>query len=82
VLLEKDRGTPTISRMRMIYLVESNLNSVTRLMWGRELMKHNEKFTQFHDNQYGGRQNRQGVSVALNKKITIDVARHYKETWS
>lgn len=79
ILLEKDRGQPTIHRMRMIHLVESDFNFVLRLLWGRNFMKNNEKVGSFHPNQYGGRKGVQSQSAALNKRLTIDIVRHYKE---
>jgi len=79
VLLEKDEGQPKVHRMRMIHLAESDFNFIIRLLWGREFMRHNEQTNGIHKNQHGGRKGWQGQSAALKKKLTIDVARHYKE---
>ena len=38
LLQEKDKGLPYIHRFRTLHIVESELNYVMRLIWGKELM--------------------------------------------
>jgi len=77
VLLEKTEGKPTIHKFRTIHLVESDLNFVMRLLWGKTLMQWGEKNAAIHDNQYGGRKGIQAQSAALNKTLTLDTIRYY-----
>jgi len=79
VLLEKKEGNPFIHKFRTIHLIESDLNYVMRMVWGRELLKWAEKHNGINDNQYGGRKGVQAQSAALNKTITCDVIRYYGE---
>jgi len=79
VLMEKIAGSPVIHKFRTIHLIESDLNFVMRLVWGRNFMRHNEKNKSWHPNQYGGRKGHQGQSAALNKILTMDIIRHYAE---
>jgi len=77
VLLEKTEGQPNIHKFRTIHLVESDLNFVMRLLWGKSLMKWGETNNAIHDNQYGGRKGIQAQSAALNKTLTLDIIRYY-----
>ena len=77
VLLEKTKGKPTIHKFRTIHLVESDLNFVMRLLWGKSLMMWGEKNGAIHDNQYGGRKGIQAQSAALNKTLTLDIIRYH-----
>ena len=38
LLLEKDPGSPRVSRLRAIYLLEADYNLVLRIIWGRRMM--------------------------------------------
>ena len=55
LLLEKDTGVPHINRFLTLHIIESELNFVMRLIWGRELMKWSEANNSINNNQYGGR---------------------------
>jgi len=78
IMLEKEKGKPKINRLRMIHLVETDFNFIIRLIWGKNFVYHNEKQGSYHSNQYGGRKGQQGQSAALNKKLTLEVTRHFK----
>jgi len=79
VLLEKTEGKPNIHKFRTIHLVESDLNFVMRLIWGKSMMRWSESNGAIHSNQYGGRKGIQAQSAALNKTLTLDVIRYYGE---
>ena len=78
-LLEKSMGNPFIHKYRTIHLLESDLNYIMRVIWGKNFMQHNEIGKTFHNNQYGGRKGRQPTSAILNKVLTLDVIRYYGE---
>lgn len=40
VMLEKDRGPPLITRLRVIQLLEADMNLAFRVLWGRRLVYH------------------------------------------
>jgi len=79
VLMEKTRGKPTIHKFRTIHIIESDLNFVMRLLWGKSMMNWSEQNNALHENQYGGRKGIQAQSAALNKTLTLDVVRYYGE---
>ena len=79
LLHEKNAGTPHIHRFRTLHLVESDLNFVMRLVWGRELMTWAEANQAINDNQYGGRRGVQDQSAALNKTLSLDIIRYQAE---
>ena len=78
-ILEKIPEFPKIHKFRTIHIIESDLNFVMRLIWGRGFMAHKEANDGFHDNQYGGRKGRQPQSAILNKVLTLDVVRYQAE---
>ena len=79
ILQEKDKGLPHIHRFRTLHIIESELNFVMRLIWGKRLMSWSEHHQAINDNQYGGRRGLQAQSAALNKTLTLDIIRYYAE---
>lgn len=77
LLQEKKLGIPLIHRFHTLHLVESDLNFVMRLFWGKELMVWAESHDAISNNQYGGRKGVQAQSAALNKTLTLNVVRYY-----
>ena len=57
-LLEKSVGNPFLHKYRTIHLLESDLNYIMRIIWGKNFMHHNELGKNFHNNQYCGRKGR------------------------
>ena len=39
LIIEKDKGKPRVSRLRVIHLLEADYIFVLRIMWGRRLVK-------------------------------------------
>ena len=70
---------PVIHRFRTLHIIESDLNFVMRLLWGRDLMTWAESHDSINDNQFGGRKGIQAQSAALNKTVTMDIIRYYGE---
>ena len=78
-LLEKVTGCPYIHKFRTIHVIESELNWVMRMLWGKEIMSWAEVHKALHNNQYGGRKGCQPQSAGLNNTLTMDVIRYYAE---
>jgi len=79
VLLEKTEDKPTINKFHTIHLVESDLNFVMCLLWGKEMMLWSESHKAISDNQYGGMRGIHAQSAALSKALTLNVIRYYGE---
>eukprot|EP00957_Ditylum_brightwellii_P110895 8458216-Ditylum_brightwellii.AAC.1 len=43
VMLEKDPGNPMITRLRIIVIVEGNMNAIMKVIWNRRLVPVAEK---------------------------------------
>eukprot|EP00957_Ditylum_brightwellii_P152431 11603936-Ditylum_brightwellii.AAC.1 len=43
VMLEKDPGSPKISRLQIIVIVEGNMNAIMKVIWNRRLVPTAEK---------------------------------------
>ena len=75
LLQEKYAGLPHLHRFRTLHIVESEMNFVMRLIWGRELMAWAETNHALTDNQYGGIKGVQAQSAALKKTLSLDIIR-------
>jgi hypothetical protein len=76
VMLEKQVGFPLIHRLRVIQLLEADMNLAFRLLWGRRLVQHALKHNVTSPWQFG---NRPGISVhspLLLKVLSYDYLRH------
>ena len=73
-LIEKDEGRPRIHRMRSIHIIEAELQFVTKIVYANRMMKTAEKHQLVTDEQYGGRKNRQALSVVINKLCYYNIS--------
>ena len=73
-LIEKDTGRPRIHRMRTIHIIEAELQFITKIVYANRLMKQAEKNQLITDEQYGGRKNRQALSVVINKLCYYNIS--------
>ena len=79
VMLEKDRGSPKIDRLRIIQLFEADYNFLLSLILGHRLMNFARRHCQFNESQYGSLKGKQAQSAVLNKILTYDYFRLQKE---
>jgi len=72
LFLEKLPGTPYITKLQALHIVEADYNLL--LKWNSSLgfMKHAEDNLQLTDSQGGGRKGRSTIDLAVKKVITYD----------
>ena len=75
VLLEKDAGTPTINRLRVIHLFEADYNLFLKLLWAQRLVRRGEDNRMFGEAQQGSRRGRMANDAVLLKRLTYDLTR-------
>ena len=81
-MIEKIPGSSLPSKLRVIHLIESDLNLMTGILWGRRLMQHCEQLNELGDDQGGSRNDRKAQDVLLFKHILYSVARLTKTNCS
>ena len=72
-LIPKDGHVPCIHRLRLIHLVEIELQAISKSQWNIKLMRKAENHNLVTDAQYGGRNNRQAQSIVLNHLLVYDL---------
>ena len=77
LLLEKDPGSPRVSRLRAIYLLEADYNLVLRIIWGRRMMWKAREHNMFMTAQQA-QPGRLAIGAVLNKFLTFDLFRQTK----
>jgi hypothetical protein len=73
IIIEKDRGAPLITRLRIIHLFEADLNLFLKLQWGSRLVKHAVKHNLFNDRQHGSVPKRTSMDPVLLTQLTTDL---------
>jgi hypothetical protein len=68
--IPKDKGTPRLTRIRRITLLEADLNLCLSELFGRHLMANAEKHHLLHPHQYGSRKGKMCISAVLLKRIS------------
>jgi hypothetical protein len=74
-IIPKDPGTPRITRIRRITLIEADLNVCLSELFGRRLMANAEKHGILHKAQFGSRQGKMAISTVLLKRLSYDIIR-------
>jgi hypothetical protein len=69
-MIEKIPGHPLLHKLRVIHLLEADLNLGLGIIWSRRLMKQSEKLGAFGDGQWGPRTGRSANTVVLIKYFT------------
>ena len=67
IMLEKDRGQPKISRLRIIQLFEADYNFLLSLVFGHRLMTFAREHCRVNESQYGSMGGKQAQSAIFNK---------------
>ena len=76
--IEKDPGSPRVSRLRAIYLLDADYNLVLGIIWGRRMMwkaREHNMFMTAQQAQLG----RLAIGAVLNKVLTFDLFRQTKK---
>ena len=73
-MLGKDNGSPKLHRLRVIHLLEADLNLIVKIIIARRFVWHGEKHKIFGEAQAGGRPGRSANDIVLQKELTYDLA--------
>ena len=74
-MIEKIPGTPHLSKLRVIHIIEHDFNLIMGILWGRRLSKANEEKSQYGNSQYGSRKNKSAIDVLLFKHLWLGLSR-------
>ena len=75
-MLEKEPGNPTISKLRVIQLLEADMNFAFRLLWGKRLVHHALSHNALSPWNFGDRPGARVHSALLLKTISYDYLRY------
>ena len=78
IMIEKDKGTPKITRLRIIHLFEAHLNLFLKLQWGSRLVRHADKHSLLNDGQHGSVPRRTAMDPIMLTELTTDLCRTLK----
>ncbi len=71
-MLEKVTGVPKIDKLRVIQIIEGDLNMGLRIIFGRRLVHHAESQGNLPTAQWGSRPNRSSTDCVFLKRLTYD----------
>jgi hypothetical protein len=72
-MIEKIPGRPQLNKLRVIHLLEADLNLALGIIWSRRLMTQGEKLGAFGDEQWGSRNGRSAKTVVLLKHFAYEM---------
>jgi hypothetical protein len=81
-LIEKIPGLPLIGKLRVIHIIESDINLLMGIAWGRKLMWQGEDLQVFGEEQSGGRKGKRCQDVLLFKHLVYSILRLSKSNGS
>jgi hypothetical protein len=81
-LIEKIPGLPLLGKLRVIHIIESDLNLLMGIAWGRKLMWQGEDLQVFGEEQSGGRKGKRCQDVLLFKHLVYSILRLSKSNGS
>jgi hypothetical protein len=76
-MITKKKNEWRAGKLRLILLMEARFNQNNKLI-GRKMMEYGERKGFLAREQFGSRKSKSAIEHALNKRITIDVARQTK----
>jgi hypothetical protein len=71
-MLEKTKGCARIDKLRVIQLLEADLNMALRIIFGRRLIQRAEDRGTIPMSQWGSRPNRSSTDAILLKRLSYD----------
>ena len=77
-LIEKDPGTPYLTRLRVIHLFEADYNLFLKLIYGRRMVSNAEKAEALNDQQHGSRPRRMTTDALFLSRLEKDLIRQTK----
>ena len=78
IMIEKDQGTPRITRLRIIHLFEADFNFFLKLIWGSRLVKRTVHLDLLNDGQHGSVPRRTATDPIMLTQLTTDLCRILK----
>jgi hypothetical protein len=72
-MLEKEKGSPKLHRLRVIHLLEADLNLLVKIIIARRFVWHCEDHKAFGEAQAGSRPGRSSIDIVLQKELTYDL---------
>eukprot|EP00957_Ditylum_brightwellii_P073417 5579037-Ditylum_brightwellii.AAC.1 len=78
VMLEKDLGDPKINRLRIIVIVEGNMNLIMKIIWNKCLVPTAENSNFLSPVQFGNRKGKTSLDTLLLKITTMDCLRLFR----
>ena len=75
LMLEKISGLDRVDKLRVIHILEADMNLLYGIMWTR-MMVNAEKHEALNMNQWGSRKNKQCIDVVLLKVFTYELSRY------
>jgi hypothetical protein len=81
-LIEKIPGLPLLGKLRVIHIIESDINLLMGIAWGRKLMWQGEDLHVFGEEQSGGRKGKRCQDVLLFKHLVYSILRLSKSNGS
>jgi hypothetical protein len=73
-MLEKDHGRPKLHRLRVIHLLEADLNLLIKIILARRFVWHGEQHGAFGEAQFESRPGQSAIDVVLQKELMYDLA--------
>jgi hypothetical protein len=77
VMIEKIASFPVITKLRVIHLFEADYNLVLKLLWGKRLMKHANKYNLINEQQFA-RKSCTALQPAMLRELVFDLCRQTK----
>ena len=74
-MLLKEPGNYKIDRLRVIQLIETDVNMYFRLIWGKRLVRHSLARDRIPYEQFGSKPGALAMSAVLLKVISFDLIR-------
>eukprot|EP00957_Ditylum_brightwellii_P116054 8853463-Ditylum_brightwellii.AAC.1 len=78
MMLEKDIGSPKIMRLRIIVIVEGDMNAIMKVIWNRCLVPVAEKAGMLSPVQFGNMKGRTALDALLLKVVSMDCLRLFR----
>jgi len=74
-IIEKDPGSPKVTRLQRISLVDAAMNMGFRIIFGHRMMKAATKNGSISEYQFGARSGHMAIGAVLLKRLSYDMAR-------
>eukprot|EP00957_Ditylum_brightwellii_P038484 2908591-Ditylum_brightwellii.AAC.1 len=77
-MLEKDPGSPKITCLQIIVIVEAGMNMIMKVVWARQLVPKAEEYNYLSRVQFGNQKGGTALDALLLKITTMDSLRLFR----